>query len=124
MDELVLQSKDDVLKQFIAEKMFWASKRITIRSEDISYCLLGIFDVNMPMLYGEGGEKAFIRLQEEIIKQSNDHTLFTWSIHRDKQSGLLADSPAAFQQCQHIKVKIPREGPSPYTLTILSTGFL
>jgi hypothetical protein len=40
-------------------------------------CLLVIFDVNMPMLYGKG-EKAFIRLQEEIVKETNDLTLFAW----------------------------------------------
>ena len=43
----------------IAQRMSWASRRVTTRDEDIAYCLLGIFDVNMPLLYGEG-EKAFI----------------------------------------------------------------
>ena len=37
-----------------AQKMSWASQRKTTRIEDISYSLLGLFDVNMPMLYGEG----------------------------------------------------------------------
>jgi hypothetical protein len=50
----------------ISERMFWASKRKTTRREDITYCLLGIFNVNMPLLYGEG-DKAFFRLQEEIL---------------------------------------------------------
>lgn len=45
-------------------KMSWASRRVTTRVEDRAYSLLGIFDVNMPFLYGEG-EKAFIRLQED-----------------------------------------------------------
>ena len=39
--------------------MSWASRRATTRHEDVAYCLLGLFDVNMPLLYGEG-EKAFI----------------------------------------------------------------
>ncbi|KAF2866292.1 heterokaryon incompatibility protein-domain-containing protein [Massariosphaeria phaeospora] len=52
----------------VAVRMSWASKRETTRDEDMAYCLLGIFDINMPMLYGEGS-KAFLRLQEEIIKQ-------------------------------------------------------
>ena len=51
----------------VAKRMSWASHRGTARIEDIAYCLIGLFDVNMPLLYGEG-EKAFIRLQEEIIK--------------------------------------------------------
>ncbi|KAM0818389.1 hypothetical protein AB5N19_04199 [Seiridium cardinale] len=56
--------------------MSWASRRTT-RKEDITYCLLGIFSVNMPMLYGEG-MRAFTRLQEETMKNSNDLTLFIW----------------------------------------------
>ena len=59
----------------VAQRMSWASKRVTTRLEDQAYYLLGIFGVNMPMLYGER-EKAFLRLQEEIIKQSDDHTIF------------------------------------------------
>jgi len=62
----------------IAQRFSWAANRITTRSEDIAYCLLGIFDVNLPMIYGEGS-KAFIRLQEEIIKTSADHSIFAWT---------------------------------------------
>jgi hypothetical protein len=57
-------------QESVAKRMSWASKRVTTRKEDIAYCLLGIFGVNMPMLYGEG-DKAFIRLQEEIIKETD-----------------------------------------------------
>jgi len=52
----------------VALKISWASKRETTRAEDIAYCLIGLFDINMPLLYGEGGVKAFRRLQEEIIR--------------------------------------------------------
>jgi hypothetical protein len=38
----------------VAERMSWASRRCTTRIEDRAYCLMGIFDVNMPLLYGEG----------------------------------------------------------------------
>ncbi|KAH8732139.1 heterokaryon incompatibility protein-domain-containing protein, partial [Phaeosphaeriaceae sp. PMI808] len=61
----------------VAVRMSWASSRITTREEDMAYCLLGIFDINMPMLYGEG-QKAFQRLQEEIIKEYADMTIFAW----------------------------------------------
>jgi len=44
----------------------------------MAYCLLGIFEINMPLLYGEGS-RAFIRLQEEIVSRTNDHTIFCWS---------------------------------------------
>jgi hypothetical protein len=62
----------------VAERMSWAAKRVTTKGEDMAYCLLGIFDVSMPLLYGEGAEKAFIRLQEEIMKDSDDQSLFAW----------------------------------------------
>ncbi|OIW27820.1 hypothetical protein CONLIGDRAFT_551906, partial [Coniochaeta ligniaria NRRL 30616] len=61
----------------VARKMSWASRRQTTREEDIAYCLLGIFDISMPLLYGEGS-KAFIRLQEQIIKEYDDESLFAW----------------------------------------------
>ncbi|EPE25177.1 hypothetical protein GLAREA_11758 [Glarea lozoyensis ATCC 20868] len=61
----------------VAKRMSWASKRVTTRAEDIAYCLLGIFGVNLPLLYGEG-KKAFTRLQEEIMKNSDDQSLFAW----------------------------------------------
>jgi hypothetical protein len=44
-----------------AKIMSWASYRKTSRTEDIAYCLLGLFAIHMPLLYGEGG-RAFIRL--------------------------------------------------------------
>lgn len=67
----------DINGASIAQRMSWASRRETTREEDLSYCLLGIFDVNMPLLYGEGS-KAFIRLQEELMKVSNDPSIFAW----------------------------------------------
>jgi hypothetical protein len=63
----------------VATKMSWAAYRETTRVEDLAYCLLGIFDVNIPLLYGEG-RKAFIRLQEEILRVSADHSLFAWGL--------------------------------------------
>jgi len=77
--------------------MSWAASRSTTRPEDMAYALLGLFDINMPLLYGEGGERAFMRLQEEIIKRHGDHTLFLWSAPFQVQSiGLLSDSPERF----------------------------
>ncbi|KAK8050460.1 hypothetical protein PG994_012190 [Apiospora phragmitis] len=62
----------------VASSMSWAARRVTTRPEDMAYCLLGVLDVNMPMLYGEGGQEAFIRLQEEVMKRSDDQSLFAW----------------------------------------------
>ena len=60
----------------VAEKLRWAQSRKTTREEDAAYCLLGLLGVNMSLLYGEGGFRAFRRLQEEFIRQSDDEFLF------------------------------------------------
>ena len=102
----------------VAKKMSWAAKRNTTRVEDTAYALLGLFDINMPLLYGEG-IKAFRRLQEEIIKlYPEDQSLYVWGdivetcsyelqdgeriLGRQLQPvepllGLLADSPSVFK---------------------------
>lgn len=81
----------------IAKRMSWAAKRVTTRVEDMAYCLMGIFNVNMALLYGEG-KRAFIRLQEELMKDSDDETIFAWFAEKDKEPlvGLLATAPANF----------------------------
>lgn len=85
----------------VAQRMSWAASRETTRDEDIAYCLMGLFDVNMPLLYGEGGVKAFIRLQEAIIQSSEDHSILAWR-NRDDAINFgvpyhpLAPSPACF----------------------------
>lgn len=61
----------------VAARMSWASRRTCTRVEDHAYSLLGIFDINMPTLYGEGS-RAFMRLQEEILKKIPDQSLFAW----------------------------------------------
>lgn len=63
----------------VAQRMSWAADRQTTRVEDLAYCLFGIFDVNIPLLYGEE-EKAFLRLQEEILKNTMDLTILAWTM--------------------------------------------
>ena len=79
----------------VAQKMSWAANRQTTRTEDLAYSLLGLFNVNMPLLYGEG-EKAFKRLQHEILQSTNDESIFAWTDDQAWTSGLLAESPANF----------------------------
>lgn len=89
-----------LLNACVAEKMSWVSERTTTRVEDIAYCMLGIFDINMPLLYGEG-TKAFVRLQEEIIKVSNDQTIFCWTWVKqvpDDWISMLAPCHQAFRE--------------------------
>lgn len=62
----------------VATRMSWAANRETTRAEDGAYSLVGLFNVSMPILYGEGGEQAFWRLQLEIIRQSPDQSVFAW----------------------------------------------
>ncbi|PMD47006.1 HET-domain-containing protein [Hyaloscypha variabilis F] len=82
----------------LAKRMSWVAGRQTTRIEDHAYCLMGIFDVNMPMIYGEGS-KAFIRLQEEILKNTTDLSLFAWEARANTGfRGILAESPAEFLQ--------------------------
>lgn len=94
-------SREDGLDTFsVAQKMSWAAKRKTSRVEDWAYSLMGLFGVNMPLIYGER-ETSFIRLQEEIMRISDDHTIFAWQ-HDDHRAGLLATSPAAFANSHNI----------------------
>jgi hypothetical protein len=88
----------------VAQKMSWAAGRLTTRSEDLAYCLLGIFGIHMPLLYGEGRD-AFRRFQEELLKVSADQTIFAWTHPVWQETlpwGILASSPASFEHCQHI----------------------
>ncbi|KAK3987289.1 heterokaryon incompatibility protein-domain-containing protein [Cladorrhinum sp. PSN332] len=94
----------------VSERMSWAAHRKTTRPEDIAYCLLGIFGVNMPMIYGEG-DNSFRRLQEQIIQRSNDLSILAWEvdggIYAELESTghgcpLLAHSPDAFKRCNNM----------------------
>jgi hypothetical protein len=100
--------------------MSWASQRTTTKVEDIAYCLLGIFDVNMALLYGEG-ERSFKRLQEEIMTTSDDHSLFAWRAEDSDirtHCGLLATSPAEFRDAGTI-IQYRDASPTsiPYSMT-------
>ena len=107
-------------KASVAERMSWVSKRKTTRIEDIAYCMLGIFGINMPLLYGEG-LRAFQRLQQEIIKVNNDTSILAWDVSAFSRmshsvgpaeqtyviakttfSSVLAPHPSYFQGCADI----------------------
>lgn len=107
----------------VAARMSWAANRRTTRVEDIAYCLLGLFDVHMPLLYGEG-TKAFLRLQDEIMRQTKDESLFAWCADNDSAAhfpyrGLYASSPAEFADCGDMKhFSVDRENAT----TVLGNG--
>jgi hypothetical protein len=112
------------LKSFsIAQRMSWAAHRTTTRVEDVAYSLLGLFEINMPLLYGEG-TRAFVRLQEELVKSSDDETIFSWGFHQDAMevtslfASLFASSPRYFADCGAMIPFTPTGlKPSHYTLT-------
>ncbi|KAI2467371.1 HET-domain-containing protein [Annulohypoxylon bovei var. microspora] len=114
--EYILRGKQNLDYFSVAQRMSWASGRKTTKDEDIAYSLLGLFDVNMPMLYGEGGAKAFRRLQEEITKTSDDHSIFAWGGVQEP-CGLLATSPESFRNCGKVKKTEDRVGSSPFSMT-------
>ncbi|KAI3327160.1 HET-domain-containing protein [Xylariaceae sp. AK1471] len=81
----------------VAEKLSWVSNRHTTRMEDMAYCLLGLLDVNMPLLYGEG-HKAFLRLQEEFLKKQHDPSILYWGLGMShlEIKNITAGSPRSF----------------------------
>jgi hypothetical protein len=117
----------------VAQRMSWASKRNSTRVEDEAYCLLGIFGIHMPLLYGEG-KQAFLRLQEEILKRSDDHSIFAWTGDLDPSSydtgdipdesfsppvrarNLLANSASEFQEASNV-VELKQFRTPPYSMT-------
>lgn len=56
----------------IDDRLSWSSRRQTTHKEDRAYSLLGMFDVFMPLIYGEGEENAFRRLKRKIEKAMRD----------------------------------------------------
>lgn len=117
IDEDTLKEPGRVHAACAARKMSWASSRQTTRTEDLAYCLLGLFSMNMPLLYGEGSE-AFWRLQEEIIRVSTDQSLFAWDwpskvppSHRQGNHcvTMLAPFPSVFANCSTVIKETPRK---------------
>lgn len=114
-------SSNTVNDYSVAQRMSWASRRTTTRTEDRAYSLLGIFGINMPLLYGEG-TKAFLRLQQEIVRSSPDQSLLAWGMQKGqdhwwrpsinltaaespgKRHPLFAESPSDFAHCNSIQL--------------------
>lgn len=138
IDTSILVNSDLMSQISVAKRMSWAANRCTTRVEDLSYCLFGIFDVNLPLIYGEG-RKAFIRLQEAIASENNDLSLFAWSPWEQKQCkprddltkgdqhhqlirGIFATSLSHFSGCGNI-VKISNPSIPSKEFTMTNKGF-
>ncbi|KAH8890147.1 HET-domain-containing protein [Thozetella sp. PMI_491] len=131
IDESVLNASRSPHNVSVASRMSWAASRQATRTEDIAYCLMGIFQVNMPLLYGEG-HRAFLRLQEEILKEVDDQSLFAWDEPATESirilgseitlHGLLAASPALFSKKYQLLPLPPMELRDSTPLQITSQG--
>ena len=124
IDYGLLTHVDNVhLRDFsIAFRMSWASTRSTTRIEDEAYSLIGIFDVNMPHLYGEG-RKAFRRLQKQIMQQTYDATILAFTNEQDSDAPftLLASSTRQFQKSGRLS-QIPSSSTSGLRYTLIPDG--
>ena len=105
----------------VSQKMYWASSRRTTRLEDRAYSLLGLFNVSIPILYGEG-LRAFARLQEEIIRTSFDHSIFAWQL-KSYYSGLLAECPDDFSNAADIRKMPMRDYHALFDMNIPSLSY-
>ncbi|KAF2167490.1 hypothetical protein M409DRAFT_66048 [Zasmidium cellare ATCC 36951] len=117
IEAVFLEKYTNVRSASVAQRMGWAARRRTTRQEDMAYCLMGLFDVNMPLLYGEGWSKAFLRLQSEIIRQSDDESIFVFYKQPNvAHSGVLAKHPAAFKHSTLVRTQ-SRVERSPFMVT-------
>ncbi|KAH7232638.1 hypothetical protein NW759_015634 [Fusarium solani] len=119
IDEDILINIRPIQSASVAKRMSWAASRQTTRPEDVAYSLMGLFSVNMPMLYGEG-DRAFLRLQEEIMKQSDDQSIFAWTdrdASPDAHHGLLAKSPTNFRFSNSVVPYEDWEPRTPYSMS-------
>jgi hypothetical protein len=122
IDELALLGAQPMQEIPVAKRISWASKRQTTRVEDEAYSLLGIFDVNMPLIYGEG-RRAYRRLCEEILKRSTDLSIFAWDypkgLRERYRSALLPDRSRSFadwRNAERTDWSSPESVPVPLTL--------
>lgn len=115
--EAVLRDRASLRIIPVGRRMSWAANRQTTRPEDMAYCLMGIFDVNMPLIYGEG-RNAFIRLQEEIMKNDNDLSIFLWrSAPGPKYRGILAEDPSEFACASRLRAGVAGMDSPQFTIT-------
>ena len=96
----------------VAARMSWASHRSATRVEDCAYSLMGFFGINMPMLYGEG-TAAFRRLQEEIMRDNDDSSIFCIN---SRFNFLMACGPECFANRENV-TKGRIHSAEPYSFT-------
>ena len=94
----VLLNNNTLSQVSLAARISWSANRVASRAEDTAYSLVGITGVTMQLRYGEGAERAFLRLQEEILHDTRDGSIFAWRSSSNRVvRGLLARSPSEFE---------------------------
>lgn len=111
-----INSNESIRLASIAARLSWACGRQTTREEDRVYSLLGLFDVNMDIRYGEGYERAFLRLQREIVDNDPSEDIFAWTSSKLATSGLLAPDIDCFANSGDID-RIWSQDKEPHHLT-------
>lgn len=116
IDVDTLRDSEVTYSKSVAQRLSWTARRKATRVEDLAYSLLGLFQINMAMQYGEGSG-AFLRLQKEIVRTTDDLSIFAWnpasSILQDvitdgtdrsvSRLGLFAPHPSNFENCKDIE---------------------
>ncbi|KAF8123255.1 hypothetical protein EV363DRAFT_1356699 [Boletus edulis] len=87
----------------VREKLRLASTRYATKQEDIAYSLFGIFDVSIPVTYGEGQRRALGRLLQEVLTRSGDAAILAWT-------GKASD----YNSCLPVEITVYRESLSPH----------
>ncbi|KAK5112295.1 hypothetical protein LTR85_011567 [Meristemomyces frigidus] len=116
----VLAKEKPLAECSTAQKLSWASARETTRPEDAAYCLFGMLDVQMPLLYGETMQKAFLRLQAASLTKPRDLSILAWDqVDDERRTHLLASSPRDFRGCGAVALERRVSQPAEYWATNL-----
>lgn len=80
----------------VHQRLRWASRRTTTRVEDMAYSLIGIFDISMPITYGEG-ERSWFRLMEIILQRCKSWEVFVWAGESFPYASAIPRSPKGYE---------------------------
>ena len=85
--------------------------RVATKQEDMAYSLFGMFDVSIPVTYGEGQQRAMGRLLQEVLTRSGDVSILAWT-------GKASD----YNSCLPAEISVYREPVSPYVPSPIEDG--
>jgi len=95
----------------VRQKLCLAATRIATKQEDMAYSLFGIFDVSIPVTYGEGQQRAVGRLLQEVLTRSGDVSILAWS-------GKASD----YNSCLPAEISVYRDPASSYVPSVIEDG--